>query len=421
MSTKGSYLKGFIARGGAWYFLASIYPKVIYALTPIWLVRAMGVDEFGLLEFVRAIFFILVPFFCAGLHESLLLEGAKKSKEEVRSLYSKLLPISIGFSMILACGVLLSNSFGWVLDGGEGYLLIMAAYPVTFGVFLLYTNYLRAANEKERYAACMILSASLFALFVLFSNGNGELVALAWVLCPLVAVLLVAAYSAREHAALLGQSGEIESIKFGGLLKSLKYGFLVGLGGVVSQLSLFSDSILIGVITGESELVGIYRVLAVIPSLVLFLPNLMLKGDFVFIANLSGSDVKRYYFDYVRSFVVLVVFPLLVFAASSRYFFEYVYGLTVEGDILLVNLIMILSCVFSCLLRVPLGGIMYALGYARFNVINAVFSAVLGLVLGWVLINYLGIIGAAVSTLVVVLLGSAAQLYYFLLKVAERR
>ncbi|UWN51846.1 hypothetical protein ASALC70_04081 [Alcanivorax sp. ALC70] len=415
-----SFLRSFLNRGGGWFLLANVFSKAVFILSPLWLVRVMPFDEFGALEYVKSVVFILVPFFGAGLHEYVLYKGATlKSERERKDLFVLLLPVSLAGSSFLFLILAIIFYFFRESDvAGQSYIALLF-YPITQGLMLIYTNYLRVGENKRAYTLCICSSALFFMAVTMLSGGDAIIVAMGIAAAPLFGVgvtYLINFAVLRYVEPTLKAALNSKNRSTGKLIQlgdGLKYGLLVGLGGVVSQLGLLADIVLLGLITEDPEVVGIYRMLTILPSMILFLPSVMIKSDFVHLARLQEGGVYLYYIDYIKSFLKAMFFPLLGFVLMSELIIKYVYGVDFNNQVFWAQVILLVACVFSCISRIPLGGILYALGHVKVNTLNAFLAVAINISLGAALIPACGLVGAALGTFFSVLVTSALQVVFF--------
>lgn len=415
-------MKSFIARGGFWFVFSSLFYKATFILSSIWLIRVMSLEEFGGLEYVKTLTFILVPFFSAGLHESMLYYGARASSEkEARSIFKELLPQAALFSIILsALAWLIFIGLSEKLIGEWGW--VISLYPFTQGLFLFYGSYLRAIGSNKGYASLSALSALIYILFVAFSRGNALVVALGFVVSPMIASLISVALFKRNVSLKRLGLAFCELVKMLVHLKGKKllkfeskkrYGIGVAIGGTISQVGLLVDIVLIGAILNSAEQVGAYKMLTLLPSIMIFIPSLIIKSDFVHIANAGNVEARRYYINYIKTFLTLMVIPLLFIVFFSEVIISEVYGLQSTSEMVKAQIVLLVTSCIACLVRVPLGGMLYAYGRVRFNAFNAIISVLISVALGALLIPVLGMVGAAVAMFLSVIVTSFLQWLQF--------
>jgi len=399
-----SFIRGFAKRGGGAFFLSSVFGKIISILIPLSMIRMVSLNEYGNFEFYKSVVFILIPFYCLGLHEALLKFGSERNNEEVAGIFKILFVPSLIFSILIFALINFAAFFFREKNIFLDNLGILSIYVITNGMLLFILNYFRAIKDNNVYAAITFSNSSLliFLFFLFFVIEIEYFAAWAYAVSPLICIALFLPGLLRNFTC--EKSINIEMVGF------VKYGIFVGFGGIASQLALVLDAIMIGVMLKDDASVGIYRMLSIVPSLILFFSSVFLKSDFAHIVS-SGIYGSM---DYLKSFIINMA-PLYFFVVFLIFFFRDEFSSIVfdrvfsedEGVILAV---LLLGSAFSFFIRIPCGNILNALGYAKFNVNNALIALLFNIIFNVVLIPVYGILGAALSTLLSLALTSILQI-----------
>ena len=159
------------------------------------------------------------------------------------------------------------------------------------------------------------------------------------------------------------------------------------------------DNLLVGNIIADSEALAVYRVGAIIPLNLLFIPGLFFQVDFVKLA--SEYKNKAYLVQYIKNYwklflilSILLLAPLYLLADNLViYLFTDDYSESVP-----VFRLLIIAVLGGFLFRTPFGNILQAVGKSQWNAYNAYFMLAFNFILTWHLTFNYGIIGAAFAS-----------------------
>ncbi|MET1280058.1 oligosaccharide flippase family protein [Vibrio navarrensis] len=398
------FFLSFLRRGGGLFFLSSIFNKLLFLLLPVVMIRMVPLSEYGDFEFAKTLVFLLTPFYCMGIHEALLRFGALKEKdEEIKQLFSDLFIPSITASILVAIVVFNIGISGYLSQGISANLIIMSFYIISNGMLLFVSNYYRSRLKNNTYSFIIALNSLLFCFFyIIFYYLDFEY--FASVSLALSSFLSVVFFIDCKPQLKLSK---IE------LRRYVSYGIYIGLGGIVSQLALALDILMIGLILDDSEIVATYKVITLLPSFILFFSSILIKSDFAHITKIGLNNVATYYFKYTLSLFIPFILVVSIMLLYLDQIFINVFTISINETIRDTVVILFVGCFFSCFIRIPLGNILNALGEARFNVVNGVFALILNLILNYLLLESFGMIGASIATTLSLFSTSFLMMIYF--------
>ncbi|PJA06931.1 MAG: hypothetical protein COX71_00670, partial [Flavobacteriales bacterium CG_4_10_14_0_2_um_filter_35_18] len=193
----------------------------------------------------------------------------------------------------------------------------------------------------------------------------------------------------------------------------LKYGLFASMANVATQLLFAVDILLIGSILNDSSLVTAYKYVSIIPFSLLFLPGILLTTDFVNLTEriLDRAYIKKYCQNYMLFFTLISVGIIGVF-----YFFSnFILSLFNPAYIQYKSTFIVLSFGVSSILilRGLYGNLLSALGKAQVNYWTAFIALLINIPGNYYLIPKYGILGAAITSAILMWLSSIAAFIVF--------
>ncbi|WP_297435619.1 flippase [Thermococcus sp.] len=390
-------LKFKLIKNAGWLFGAEVVSKLFAYGIIVLLSRTLGPDGLGQYSFIFYYVGLLGVFSDLGVGFYLMREIARDKGK-----LKELLPDVLGFKILLALvnfliigGITLFlpkpewMKFLIILTGGEAMLTWISYLFVRIMYGHEVTKYEAIARTVERF----------WAFFV----GGGAL----WYfkeLSPFVAVLLVG-YTIRELLRIRwGRKfipGKLE-VKFrpsvwGELLRKSYPFWLIGLFTLIYYRT---DMVMLNLLRGDYE-TGIYRAAYTLIEVSLFIPNIVVSTTMPSMARLHREDQKTLEVLFKKSLQVLLLLGLA--GTAGYYLFAklgifFVFGEKFKESVPVLRILafaipfMFLNSLF--------GSYMNATGRElTFTKITG-FTALLNVVLNYILILHYGATGAAVATVV---------------------
>ncbi|WP_221074092.1 oligosaccharide flippase family protein [Agarivorans aestuarii] len=407
-----TFFAGFFSRGGHLIFSSSLCGKVIGFLVSLIVVRLLTIEDYGLLTLYKNIFVILTPIVGLGLNHAILYYGAVEGDQKelfVKCVITSFLtlPITYLISFYIIALVQGSPSNTHLLNVAFGYCFL-------FFIVNCYGNYKRSCGENKAYAllsiAFPILSLLLIPVVLVFEpTVNGYY----WGQIYAGAITIVLSIKLFENKKTLTLDISLSNVI--AQKKHIQYGVYVSLGALASQLILVSDVFMLGIMDIALEEIAVYGVCSLIFTNLLFIPGVIMTSDFVHLAKLSKSETISYYKGYLLSVTPILVFSILAIAFFSEEMLTFLFGYDSQSGSVSLKVLTI-ALASSYLLRVPIGNILNAKGYATVNVIVSIVFGIGNLALNYYLIPKLGIVGASISTSAVILFSSLVSFFVLMRK-----
>ena len=183
------------------------------------------------------------------------------------------------------------------------------------------------------------------------------------------------------------------------------------------KMILLTDNIIIGNLITDSSQLAVYRVGAMIPFNLMFIPSMFFQADFVKIATeyKNKNFLKQYFASYFKLFLLVSLVVILPVYLLSNEIILFLFGEQYAGSAIILQILCI-GLVGAFLLRIPFGNMIQAVGKSNWNAYNGYLMLVINLGLTYFLTLYYGILGAAIASSVALWLtgifGGGIFLYY---------
>ncbi|CAA6804988.1 MAG: Unknown protein [uncultured Sulfurovum sp.] len=399
-------------RDGHFILLAQLVEKVINFVIMIIAARYMNVAVYGNFSYVKSIIATLTPFSGFGGNHALLRFGmdTNELKEKYILLYSSLFFGSIFTIILIFIVYFLFDISSEVEDIFSIYIFFILFYYL----FLTIQNFYRIIKDNRSYALHSIKYSFSILIF-----GTLSLVFFNEIIFVITITLLPLFYIIISNFFQLKEKTKIQ-IKFN--KEYWKYGLIIGIGAFLNQFFLQADILVLGYLKIEPVLIAQYKVSTLVIYLFLFIPNSFLVRDFTLISeNAKNSTfLISYAFSYMQytSLALFIILPIFYFLSNSL--LSLLFGIDYVNEENIQN-ILIFSIVGFVLFRMPFGNILNAVGYAKFNVYNAIITIVLALFFLILGTKKYGIEGTAYAMVLVTSISGILSLamfwyYIFLLK-----
>jgi len=409
-------INSFHKRGGFHIFISTIFLRIIQFVLGVLIIRLLTKEDYGNLSYAITITQLIIPFSGAGLFLSLLHFGPIQNdlKDKVNLLNFTIRRGGIYSLIVIVLMIGLAQLVAIRMPGSVIYLRWFSIYIISYFLFQTAVSFLRVMKRNKAYAASLLLNSILvFVLSLLgiyLSKGIGYTIGFS--LAPALTAIVVLVTLKKKEKIDIRIFDRIKNTPVK-IADYTKYGVFAGLGNIASQMAWQLDTIMIGALLAQSTMVATYKVAALIPFSLVFIPSVFIQTDFVYIAERYKD--KEYLINYYKKY--LLAFSLIVALILSVW---YVFGASIVGLFgpeyidarSLINILMI-NVASTFLIRVPLGNILAAVGKAKWNSWSAIIMLLLNLILNYLLIPKFGIIGAAYATVISISLSSLISMILF--------
>jgi O-antigen/teichoic acid export membrane protein len=406
----------FQKRGGFHIFLSTILLRIIQFTLGVLIIRLLTKEDYGNLSYAYTITQLIIPFSGAGLYLSLLHFGPIQNElKDKYKLFNFTIQRGFIYSLIvIAIMIGLSGVVSVRLPGAAPYLRLFSIYIISYYLFYSAMSLLRVQKQNKQYAWSLLANSALVFILsitgVFLSKGVGYI--LGFSLAPAITATIVLVLIKSKKQVPLKIFQRIDELPVN-VSEYTKYGVFAGLGNIASQMAWQLDTIMIGAILAQSTMVATYKVAALIPFSLIFIPSVFMQTDFVYIAEKYNN--KEYLVSYYKKYFV-IFFVIAASILSLWYIFGgWIVGLFGPEYIearSLINILMI-NVAGTFLFRVPLGNMLAAVGKAKWNSYSAISMLIINLILNFILIPKYDIYGAAYATVISISLSCILSVIMF--------
>ena len=407
------YGKKLFSTGFFHIFGSNVINKILSFASGILLARILTKSEYGVYSYANTLmgFFLLVSGF--GMVSGLLQVGSEQKQEEKKlGLYRFACRFGFVFNLLLAAVILFVALVIPLPIAGSGKILaLMCLYPLATLMRDLETVFLRTQMRNQEFSyANTVSSASIVLLTCTFSLlFRTEGLVLGQYLACIATIWFI-----RKH------SGVQISLKESGITAGEKRD-LLGVCGVcvvsngLSELMYLLDVFILGLAVPDETVIASYKVATMIPTALTFVPLSVITYAYPYFAR--NRDNRAWMATNYRRLVLAMGGANFVIAGGliliAPWFIGLVFGQTYL-DAVLPFRILCASYLISGTFRIISGNLLVTQRKLKFNLFVAVLSSATNTVLNVFLIQAWGSVGAALATLITVLLTSILSTAYLI-------
>lgn len=413
-------VKWIIDKGAVHILGTNVVNKVLSFFTNILIVRFLTKTEYGIFGYANNIisFFLLVS--GLGMTSGVLQYGSEKRPEEEKRLFFKYgMNFGLLINVVLAIMILLYvKCIPIAIGGTEVYIALMCFIPVADYVFNYLCTILRCRKENKKYAR--ILNTNTFFYF-LFSCVGAFLFGIAGVIIGRYIAYIISIVQGIIYC----KYKEIIQYTTDKLTRNqrkgiIKYSIICCMSNALSQILYLLDVYLIGVYIKDSQVVASYKAATLVPSALTFIPLGIITFIYPYFAenNLDYKWLKekmKLLFKVLASVNLAISVGLIIFAPLI---IRILWGVEYM-DSLIAFRILSFNYFISGTFRIPAGNILAMLKNVKVNLIVSIFAGTANIFLDIVLIQQLGAEGAAIATVLVVLISVAISMPALLYKMKQ--
>ena len=407
------YGKKLFSTGFFHIFGSNVINKILSFASGILLARILTKSEYGVYSYANTLmgFFLLVSGF--GMVSGLLQVGSEQKQEEKRlGLYRFACRFGFVINLLLAVLILFVALVIPLPIAGSGKILaLMCLYPLATLMRDLKTALLRAQmrNQDFSYAntfstAAMVLLSCTLALLL---RAEG-LVLGQYLACILTILFIRKKCGVGISLSKSGLDGAAKRDLLGVCSISV-------LNDGLSELMYLLDVFILGLAVPDETVIASYKVATTIPTALVFIPLSVITYVYPFFAR-NRADKGWLTKNYRRLVLSMGALNLLV-GGSLILLAPWLIGL-VFGKVYLDSVvpfqILCASYIISGTFRILSGNLLVTQRKLKFNLFVAVLSSATNTVLNVFLIRAWGSIGAALATLITVLLTSILSTTYLI-------
>ncbi len=392
-------------------FVSSVLNKMLGFLNNIFLVRFISKAEYGIYSNANN----LLGFFCLlsgfGMATTLLQFGCIQEGEEKNKTWSFVFYFSIIFDALLSVSIAIYALFAEIkIEGTNEMLLLMAFLPLVRIVGELQRVYLRTEMKNKEYAftnnfSAVVTVVSAVVLSYLFEAKG--LIAANYITAIGTSIFIFFKYKIPLPSIRLKLAKEK-------IIELLKFSVVCVFNNSLSSVMHLLDTFVLGISVAQSVVTASYKVATTIPGALAFLPSCIMIYIYPYFAKKRDDGewlVKNFkkVLLYFGAFNFAVVAVLIVFAPII---IKLIFGSQYLDAITPFRILCLTYAIQASFSTVP-GQLNVTQGKLKFNVVMSFISCVMNTVLNFTLVPSLGMNGAAIATLAVMVVCAVCNTTYF--------
>ena len=414
-SLTGNISKKLFSTGFFHIFGGNALNRIIFFISSIVLVRILTKSEYGTFTYAWNIYSIVFIFSGMGVDSGVLQLSSEHGGE---SEYTKKISnygtrFGILFNLVLTAVLLIIGLFIplKIKDGGQ-LLCVLCLLPVFQFIFNMMSCCLRAQKRNREFAVL-----SVFNTVLLFAVSVGG----AFLLREMG--LVIGYYISTITACLLGyfvfhvrlinkDNTDIGKDKN----DLLKIGFISMVNNALAQLLYLLDVFVLGIVDSEEKVLASYKVATMIPTALTFIPLSLMIYVYPYFAE-HKDDGKWCLKNYKLIVAVMGAFNLILSAvlfAFAPFIIKIFFGAQYL-DAVTVFRILAINYFISGTFRIISGNLLVTQRKLKFNLIESIVSGIVNVIADFILIQLWGSVGAAVATVLVVVVSSVMSTVYLVI------
>lgn len=403
-------LKDFRHRSGLHILFATFIARIM-SFFASWIALQLIEDtKLGLVIYAFTIISFIIPVSGLGLHQSLIRYSALlKEESHKNSLFIYVLKKGMFWSFFIVVLVIASSYIfsSFLIDSQLFVIILSIAIPTSFLLEIIKVQF-RLNHQNRQFAMVEITYNIILVMMVFILSFTFKEVgySVALVATPLMCSIIF--FNKLNINFSKHQKLSITDLSF------WKYGFFSSLSNVATQFLSAIDILLIGYLLNQSELVTIYKYVALVPLALLFLPRVFLTTDFV---NLTEKIFEKNYIkNYIKNYMILFTSISIIIGFFSFLFANQILLFFGPNFTLYSNsfLVLIVGVVGILIFRGLFGNLLSSIGKAHVNYWIALTAILINLILNYYFIPIYGVFGAAMTSAILMwFTGIISMLMFF--------
>ena len=407
LSIKSLLKKGFLHVLGG-----SVLNKIIGFLSSIVLVRILTKAEYGVFTYAWSIYSMVLLANGCGLELGSLQLCSERDADEAytKTICTYSVKNGLRFNVILLFVLLMIGIFAPLkIEGSNELIIFLCALPMIKILYGIAVSYLRARKRNQDFAKLSVINVfvvfatSSLCAFILREKG----MVLGYYIGYIISVI-VACFGMK--VSLFSASGVVKKEDRKALWSiSTVSMFNTGL----SELLYLLDTFVLGIVGTDETGIAAYKVATIVPSNLVFIPMAIITFIYPYFAE-HRKDGKWCMRTYKRILLFLGSFNLIVSVllfAMAPWIIRLLYGDGYMDSIPIMRLLAV-NYFFSGTFRILSGNLLVTQRKLKFNFCIALVSGLVNALADFLFIQWWGGVGAAIATILVVVITSIANTVY---------
>ncbi len=385
-----------VIKNTVWLSIANVGGRLLKAIIIIYGARVLGAADYGVFSYAVTLAGFFTIFIDPGINFVLIREGAKLSKERLRSLFAQTLIFKLGCIALSAFVVVAVAPIFSTLPGAKALLPLVALIVIFDNMREFFSSFFRAEEKMQKEAAAMLatnLGIVVFG-FILMTISPTPLYFTGAYAAGSGIGACIALWLGRDMFA--GPSPKASMNHLFGIMKAAwPFAIAGGLGSLLTS----TDILIISWMRAATD-VGIYSGAIRIVNLLYLIPNIVLLSTMPLLSRLAKNESEKFrdVIEKILSYVFLISIPLsLGGAILGTEIMRLVFGPTyADGGISFS--ILALTIVFDYAGLIIINAL-FAYDRQKSFIVSTAIGAAINISLDLILIPRWGIAGSAVATL----------------------
>ena len=395
-------------------FGGNVINKIIAFMSSIILVRILTKDEYGIFTYAWNIYSIVLIANGLGVESGILQMCSEHSGDENYANkicnYGSRYGVKFDF-LLTAILISIGLFFPLTIEGADKLLIFMSFLPMVSLVYSLNIIYLRSQKRNQDFAKLSVFNTVL-----------------------LLVISVVCALLFREKGLVLGYYGaytlsiifawkflDIHLVTHKNKISKedkkalLSISFVSMCNNGLSQLLYLLDIFVLGLVDKQEATLASYKVATIIPSALAFIPLALITYLYPYFAE-KRNDGEWCLDKYKKILLYLGIFNAgisLTLFAFAPLIIKIFFG-TVYMDAIPVFRILAVNYLFAGTFRIFSGNLLVTQRKLGFNLFVALISGAVNVVADFYLISSMGSVGAALATVLVVIVSSILSTTYLI-------
>lgn len=410
-----SIIKKLYDTGFGHIFGSDVINKIISFVSGFILVRILSKTDYGVFSYAQNIYSLFYLLNGLGMTSSILQLCSEnfKDKKKAKSFYAYGSIFGVIANVLMSLGILLWGLFlPLSVPNARITLMFMSFLPIFTIVHELIQVHFRYNLLNKKYSYYNTINVFLISMLSIIGGIYGG-----------VNGLIIGRYFSYTISILIGIviykfpiKNYFDNITFPSVedrYTQIKIAIISMMNIGTGQLLFLLDIFIIGLLISDTNSIASYKVATLIPNALLFIPSSLMVYTYPYFAknNKDKIWVKRNYILITKYFGIfnLIITTGLVLLAPV--IIKVIFG-TQYLDAVPVFRLLALSYFFSATFRKVIGNILVTQRKLKVNFWIGIFEGILNIVINIVLVSKFGVIGAAITTLIIVILSSLISYIY---------
>lgn len=401
-------------------FGSNIFNRLISFLTVSAVAHILSKEQYGIFESANNIFNLFVIINGFGMVNAMLLYcSEEREKTEKSAIYQYTFICGFLASVLLSLGMLIYGLCGKVgIRESAKYIVLLSALPVLDYSQQYILTFFRTRRENKAYARLLTLNACAHFTFdflgALLQGVSGLIVGRYLMYGVTIIASCIASANFRKNLQKIFITASLKRALW-------NYSLKTGITSALNQIVYLIDIALIGFLISDATVLAGYKVATVIPEALNVVPQSVI---ITFLPYFSAQKSKEWIAKSCKKLfhcMAVLNFTISLILYEGAPIFLKILGGEKYLDGIRCFRTLAISYFFLATFRLFSTNLLAIFHKVSFNLLVSIFTGVCNISLDYFLIQRYGAIGAALATLITVLLASFCSFPYLIHVVKNRQ